>query len=126
MPFQVGIDLVSTEEVEEALRSHGAGYLERIYTDEERADAGTDPGLLAARFAAKEATMKALRCGDEALGWRTIGLYQDSAGRPSVRLTGAAQELARRIDLRWLSVRLLTHERDLAAAVVLAEVGTLR
>jgi holo-[acyl-carrier protein] synthase len=124
MPFQVGIDLVCAAEVEEAVRIHGRGYLERIYSEEERADSGTDPVRLAACFAAKEATMKALRSGDEALGWRTIGVYRDGAGRPSLRLTGAAQELAERIDVQGLSVS-LTHQGDLAAAVVLAEVGTL-
>jgi holo-[acyl-carrier protein] synthase len=123
MPFLVGIDLVSPAEVEEALRMHGERYLERIFTDEERADARRDPARLAARFAAKEATMKALVRGDEPLAWRSISVCQDEVGRPSLRLTGSAQELARRADLKGLSLS-FTHGRHLAAAVVLAEVGT--
>jgi holo-[acyl-carrier protein] synthase len=124
MPFHVGIDLISAEEVEEAVRLHGERYLERVYTAEERADAGADPLRLAARFAAKEATMKALRRGDEPLGWVEIEVLRDPAGRPSLRLTGAAEELARKAGVTQLSVS-LTHERHLAAAVVLAEVSTL-
>jgi holo-[acyl-carrier protein] synthase len=120
MPFAVGIDLVSPEEVEQAMTTHGPRYLQRIYAPEELADAGSDPQRLAARFAAKEATMKALRRDDEPLDWRAIVVTRDSAGRPALRLTGAAGELARRAGVRQLSLS-LSHEPSLAAAVVLAE-----
>jgi holo-[acyl-carrier protein] synthase len=123
MPFQVGIDLVCVEDVQEAVRIHGIRYLERIYTEEERRDCADQPSRLAARFAAKEATMKALRRDDEPLEWRAIGVHLDEAGRPSLRLAGAADKLARRNRVGGLSVS-LAHERNLAAAVVLAEVGT--
>jgi holo-[acyl-carrier protein] synthase len=122
MPFEVGIDLVSHEELEEMVQLHGARYLERIYTEQELADCGGDLRGLAVRFAAKEATVKALRLGDEPLHWRGIGVHTDRTGRPSLRLTGAVQELARKAGVTELSVS-LTHERHFAAAVVLAEVG---
>jgi holo-[acyl-carrier protein] synthase len=123
MPFTVGIDLVCTEEVQEALRRHGDRYLRRVYTDEERAESGLDPLRLAARFAAKEATIKALRGGDEPLDWRAISVHEDEWGRASIRLTGAAHRLARRAHVKALRVS-LTHRRRLAGAVVLAEMGT--
>jgi holo-[acyl-carrier protein] synthase len=123
MPFHVGIDLVCRDDVQEAVRRHGDRYLDRIYTERERLDAGADPLRLAARFAAKEATMKALRGADEPLPWRDIATHSDAAGRPTLHLTGAADDLARRSGIQSLSVS-LTHERDLAAAVVVAEWGT--
>ena len=58
MPIAVGIDLVGYEEIAETLR-RGDRYLRRIYTDEELDSCGASPRLLAACFAAKEATMTA-------------------------------------------------------------------
>lgn len=112
---------MSREEVEQTLRAHGNRYLERIYTPEERAEAGDHPLALAARFAAKEATMKALRHGDEALPWRSIALVHGAGRRPSLRLSGPAADLARRagVGRLWVS---LSYRRCLAAAIVFAEV----
>jgi holo-[acyl-carrier protein] synthase len=120
MPFHVGIDLVCRDDVQEAVSRHGERYLDRVYTEQERRDADADPLRLAARFAAKEATMKALRGTDEALPWRDIAVHRDADGRPTLQLSGAAAALAQRSGIQSLSVS-LTHERDLAAAVVVAE-----
>jgi holo-[acyl-carrier protein] synthase len=60
MPLRVGIDLVQIEDIRESIAAYGERYLERTYTDEERRDCGGDPSHLAARFAAKEAALKAL------------------------------------------------------------------
>ena len=59
MTIGVGIDMVAIDEVRESLRSHGERYLNRIYTEAELRDWRTDARRPAARFAAKEATMKA-------------------------------------------------------------------
>jgi holo-[acyl-carrier protein] synthase len=117
---RVGIDLVRTEQVREALAAHGRRYLDRIYTVEELRDCGSDAQRLAARFAAKEAAMKALGRSDEPLPWRSIGVCRGAGGCPSLQLSGAAAELAQSRGVRRLSVS-LTHEGTLAAAVVLAE-----
>jgi holo-[acyl-carrier protein] synthase len=122
MPLHVGIDLVSPEEVQESVHRYGTRYLERVYTAQERADSGSDPLRLSARFAAKEATMKALRRSDEPLDWRSIEIRPDAAGRPTLHLTGPASELARRAGVERLSVS-LSRGRQVAAAVVVAEVG---
>jgi holo-[acyl-carrier protein] synthase len=122
MPIQVGIDLVCTAEVGDAVRIHGERYLKRVYTAQERRDCGSDPHRLAARFAAKEATMKALRRDDEPLPWLSIGVRRGAGGSPCLDLRGPAAELARRRGVRSLSVS-LSHEGPLAAAVVLAELG---
>jgi holo-[acyl-carrier protein] synthase len=114
---RIGVDLVDVGEVEESLRVHAERYLARVYTDAERRDCGTRAECLAARFAAKEATMKVLGRADEALDWRSIGVRVDARGRPSLELTGAALDLARRRGITRLSVD-LTSERSLAAAVV--------
>ncbi|MFZ1997725.1 MAG: holo-ACP synthase [Solirubrobacteraceae bacterium] len=120
MPIAVGIDLVEVEEVEEALRRHGERYLRRIYTDHEQRDCEGDPRRLAARFAAKEATMKALRRSGEPLPWRAIGVRMGPAGQPELELTGAAAQLADDRGVNGLSVSLNRGRGD-AAALVLAE-----
>jgi len=121
MRYSVGIDLVDVEQVADAVACHGQRYLDRIYTPCELSESRQQPERLAARFAAKEAAMKALRRGpDEPLPWREISVVHDDAGRPALQLTGATARLATRTGVRGLDVS-LTHESGRALAIVLAE-----
>jgi holo-[acyl-carrier protein] synthase len=115
----LGIDLVSIHDVEDSIRTHGKRYLDRIYTPAELAECGLEAHRLAARFAAKEAAMKALGRAEEAVAWTSIEVRSDSAGRPTLALSGTAAVLARDRNVATLSVS-LTHEPPLAAAVVVA------
>jgi holo-[acyl-carrier protein] synthase len=117
--MRVGLDLVSVEAVTEAIATHGDRYLERTYTPEELRDCGGQPHRLAARFAAKEATMKALDRGDEALPWTSIAVHRDRSGRPTLELTGAAAALAASRGLTRFEVS-LTHDGGFGAAIVIA------
>jgi len=118
MPIAVGIDLVDYEEIGETLR-RGDRYLRRIYTDEELDSCGASPRLLAACFAAKEATMKALSRTDQPIPWRSIELRMRPGSQPSLNLTGAAASLALHRGVTDVSVS-VTHGSHSAAAVVLA------
>ena len=120
MAMRVGIDLVEIDDVRESLRLQGERYLTRVYTEAEQRDCGRSPRRLAARFAAKEATMKALRIADEAVPWRSIEVTQDETGRPSIRLSGEAAELAERRGILSLDLS-LTLRQSSAMAVVVAE-----
>jgi holo-[acyl-carrier protein] synthase len=122
MSLSVGIDLVRTDEVRASLATHGERYLRRIYTEFEQRECGSDAGALAARFAAKEATMKALGWGDEPLAWQAVSVGRDAFGRPCICLSGTAAEVAERRGVRRLDVS-LTPGRAVAVAVVLAELG---
>jgi holo-[acyl-carrier protein] synthase len=97
-----------------------------VYTDDELAycNAGGPNrfGRLAARFAAKEATLKALRPTDDGISWTSIEVVREPGGWCDVRLTGAAAELAARAGIRSLALS-VTHEQGLAAAVVVAQVS---
>jgi holo-[acyl-carrier protein] synthase len=119
--INVGIDLVELDEIVDSIRTYGDRYLQRVYTELERLDCGGDPGRLAARFAAKEATMKALGRHSEALGWQSIEL-RSGAGGFSLRLTGGAAELARRRHVRNLAIS-IDDRRGGAAALVFAHLG---
>jgi holo-[acyl-carrier protein] synthase len=120
MSLHVGIDLVSVREVEEAIAEHGDRYLTRVFTEQERLECRSRPDRLAARFAAKEATLKALRVQDEGVNWLLIAVKRSAHGEPGIELAGEIAELAERRGLQSLTVS-LTHERDHAAAVVLME-----
>jgi holo-[acyl-carrier protein] synthase len=125
VPIRVGIDLVSADAVHESLRSaHGDRYLERVYTEREiedcRTPAGIDPQRLAARFAAKEATLKVLPAADEGLALTAIEVRREPCGRVHMELSGRAAQLASDGGVAELSVS-LTHECGFAAAVVVAE-----
>jgi holo-[acyl-carrier protein] synthase len=112
----VGIDLLEIDRMERALECHPR-LAERVFTAAEReyAAARARPGRhLAARFAAKEAVVKALGLSG-GFGLREIEVL---AGEPpTVRLAGRAAEVAgdRRVEIS------LTHSRDNAAAVAIAE-----
>jgi len=113
----VGVDVVEIARIATTIRRYGERFLARVYTADERAYAAGRTPALAVRFAAKEATAKALGTGIGPVGWRNIEIRNDAAGKPSVLLHGAAAVVARRGGfLEWqVSV---THSRDLATAFV--------
>lgn len=115
----VGIDLVDIGDVRHSLIVSGERYLNRVFTPGEIRDCGGDPARLAERFAAKEATMKALGQGIDGFDWRSIEVV-GSAGRPAIRMHGQVAQIARTRALGrpQLSV---TRAGDHAAAVVVME-----
>jgi holo-[acyl-carrier protein] synthase len=123
MAVRVGIDLVSVDSVRASIQRHATHYLERIYTERElqdcRTPAGVDPERLAARFAAKEATLKVLRPTDEAVPWHAIEVLSDPSGWVELQLSGPAAALAATSGLTDFSVS-LTHEGGFASAIVVA------
>ncbi len=102
MNVDVGIDLVSVRRVEESLARFGDRFLRRVFTEGEIAYATSAPALagerLAARFAAKEATIKALGLAEQGvgIGWRQIEIEREPSGKCRVVLHGAARAAAAR------------------------------
>lgn len=123
MSLRVGTDLVSIETVRGSIETHAEHYLERVYTRRELHDCqtpeGIDPERLAARFAAKEATLKVLRPRDEGIPWNSIEVRRDPHGWVELELSGQAAMLAAVAGVTDLSLS-ITHEGGFAAAVVVA------
>lgn len=119
----LGVDMIEVGRIERAVARWGEAFVGRIFTPAEaaRARSGADRGpRLAARFAAKEAVMKALGVGWRALAWREIEIAHDAAGRPEVRLHGAARRIAEARGITSVLVALShTHEHAVANAVAL-------
>ncbi len=121
-----GIDLVEVARIERLLEEHGERFLARIYTQGEVAYASANPARraehLAARFAAKEAVMKALGTGwARGVAFADIEVVRDGAGKPGVVLHGAAASLADELGVsKWLLS--LTHSGLWAQASAIAVV----
>src|SRR2546427_6115963 len=93
----VGIDIVEVRRIEQALDRWGDAFVTRIFTtaeDERAKPPHARSARLAARFAAKEAVMKALGLGWRAMGWREIEILKDPLGKPTVTLRRGAPRAA--------------------------------
>ena len=124
MVVGLGTDLAEIARVRRSVERFGSRFLDRIYTPGEIAyclrkkDAAES---LAARFAAKEAGAKALGTGiSRGVSWQEFEVRREPGGKPLLRLSGRAAELAAELGIDRLSLS-LTHTRDLAMAVVIAE-----
>jgi len=99
MIIGTGSDLIDIRRVAKVIERHGERFLERIFTDTERAQAERRAksekmvvATYAKRFAAKEACSKALGTGiRQGVWWRDMGVVNLPGGRPSMKLTGGAQ-----------------------------------
>jgi holo-[acyl-carrier protein] synthase len=117
MEYAVGIDVIEIARVKKVLERHPSRFLRRVYTAEEVAFCHGRIPELAARFAAKEAVMKALGTGARGLAWREIEVLPNRRGKPLVYLHGAAKRRSDEIGLRGVDVS-LTHSHELAIAAV--------
>lgn len=116
-----GIDIIEMDRVARVLRRFPERFLARVYTPAEIAHCRGRVPELAARFAAKEATMKALGTGIRGVAWRDIEVLPNRRGKPLLLLHGTAAARAARIGLTDADVT-LTHARDYAAAIVVGHV----
>lgn len=118
-----GIDIVKISRIAGMLAEHGERFLERCFTADERAYSMRGSRAaehLAARFAAKEAVLKALGTGwRDGIAWTDVEVVLEPSGRPCVRLTNVAAEIAQRLGIVSWSIS-LSHTDDTAAASAIA------
>ena len=112
-----GVDIIEIARIEASLAKFGDRFLQRVYTPLEVAYCRGRASELAARFAGKEAVMKALGTGARGIAWREIEILPNHRGKPLVYLHGKAQARAQRIALRGIDIS-LSHSRELAIAFV--------
>lgn len=119
--LRVGTDLVQISRIAESIEQFGDKFIRRLFTDDEIAYASSSAALqaerFAARFAAKEATIKALSLPDVGLDWKMIEVRRAANGACTLKLHGAAHAAATRAGIREMSVS-LSHDGDYATAVV--------
>ncbi|MBK8480485.1 MAG: holo-ACP synthase [Proteobacteria bacterium] len=124
MVIGIGLDLVTVSRFARMIERYGERLLGRLFTAGERAYCAkyAQPAQhYAARFAAKEALLKALGV-PHGLSWHELEVVSAASRAPQIHLSGRAAEAARQLGITRLLVT-LTHERDLAAAMIVAEGG---
>jgi len=118
----LGVDVCPVERIERILDRHGELFSKRVFTEGELEHAGAGMATgerLAARFAAKEATIKALGA-PTGLGWHDMEVLRAADGAPSLQLTGKAGDRAREMGVIRTLVS-LSHAGGVAVAVVILE-----
>lgn len=120
----VGTDIVAVARMSGALERHGERFASRILAPEELADwqrRDRPAGMLAKRFAAKEAAAKALGTGiDQGVTLKSIVVRHDPLGRPTLHLARGAEARARELAVRRTHLS-LSDEREFAVAFVVLE-----
>jgi holo-[acyl-carrier protein] synthase len=119
-----GTDLAEVDRIRQAVERHGQRFLERIYTPGEIAYVERKANRwerYAARFAAKEAGMKAIGTGwRHGVRWIDFEVVNLPGGRPTLKLAGVAAEIAARMGVNNISLT-LTHTAQTAMALVILE-----
>jgi holo-[acyl-carrier protein] synthase len=120
----LGLDIAEIDRIEAAIGRHGAPFLERLFTPGEVAYCEGHKNKFeryAARFAAKEAAMKALGTGwSRGVRWRDIEVTREPSGKPTLRLEGVARQVADRLGVKNISIS-ITHSSNVALAQVIFE-----
>jgi holo-[acyl-carrier protein] synthase len=120
----IGIDTIELARIARVYAAYPQRFLDRIFATEEKAYAlrYKDPvPRLAARFAAKEACMKALGTGwNHGVRWRDIVVVNDKTGKPALELRGKARARFDRLAAERVYIS-ITHDREHATAFVIFE-----
>ena len=112
----IGVDIIEIARIGRAISRWQDSFLKRIYTRAEL-EGHSNISSLAARFAAKEAVMKALGTGARGVGWRDIEILTNGSGAPLVRLHGRALARSRKLGVAQFSIS-MAHSRKYAVAFV--------
>lgn len=122
MIIGLGLDLCEIDRIEEMVQRWGARFTERVFTEDERAYAMSKARRaqhLAARFAVKEATLKAL-CVPAGLSWKEMNVLGGGKSAPRLELSGEARRAADRLGVESFHIT-ISHAANMAVAVVVAE-----
>jgi holo-[acyl-carrier protein] synthase len=123
MVVGTGIDIVEVPRIAKSLERFGERFLNRIYTPSEIRYCDSKANRIeryAARFAAKEAGMKALGTGMRGVSWKDFEVGRQPTGRPTMLFHGRAAEVAKRLGVRRAHLS-VSHTEEHAVAYVLVE-----
>ena len=115
-----GVDITEIPRIKQTFDRYGERFLKRVFTPDEIAYCRGRAPNLAGRFAAKEATMKALGTGVRGVSWKDIEVIRAESGAPSVKLHGRAKARAERLQVFEISLS-ISHSREFAVAFVVAQ-----
>ena len=126
MILGTGIDLAEVDRIAAAMARYGPRFAQRVFTPSEIAYAESKANKyerFAARFAAKEAGMKAIGTGwRRGVGWHDFEVVRERSGRPTLQFHGKAAEFARALGVERVALS-LTHTHQYGIAFVILEGG---
>jgi len=126
MIIGTGVDICEVSRMGESIARFGDRFLQRVFTEGEIRYCKSKRNSVerfAARFAAKEAAMKALGTGaSRGVTWTSIEVAHAPGGRPVLRLTARTSEIADRLGVKRISLS-VTHTASTAMAIVIFEDG---
>lgn len=117
--LSTGVDIIEIPRVRLVFEKYGQRFLDRVFTAGEIAYCRGRASNLAARFAAKEAAMKALGTGVRGVAWKDIEVVRQESGAPSIQLHGRAKNRAEHLGVQEMALS-LSHSREYAVASVIA------
>jgi holo-[acyl-carrier protein] synthase len=119
-----GIDIAEVPRIAESIERFGDRFLRRVFTEEEIRYCDSKANRVeryAARFAAKEAAMKALGTGwNRGVRWRDIEVFRQPGSRPTIKFHGVAAEFAAKLGTKNIALS-ISHTPELAIANVILE-----
>ena len=113
-----GIDIIEIDRIQQTIQRWGTRFLNRIYTDAELVYCRDKVERLAARFAAKEAAMKALGTGIRGVRWKDFEILRLPGKPPTISLHGNAKMIAANLGIQELAIS-ISHSRNYAVASVI-------
>ncbi len=119
-PFQIGIDIVSVRRMKQAIERQGKRFLDRVFTQDEQKYCERKKNKYenyAARFAAKEAVIKAKKGGPGRFAFSDIEVGRGLRGAPTIQLSSQARKKLH-ISPKAKFELTMAHERDFAIATV--------
>jgi holo-[acyl-carrier protein] synthase len=123
----IGVDMVDVDRVKTIMERRGDRFVQRAFTEAESAYCSRcqcPERRYAARFAAKEAVMKALGRGwFQGMPFREIEVTRDPTGRPGVRLSGQTADLASKLGASSIHLSITHEQRSAVAFVVIEKLG---
>lgn len=123
MIIGTGIDIVKNIRIEELIKKYGEHFLKKIYKENEIKYCQNKKNSeisFAARFAAKEAVLKALGTGLRNNSWQEIEIVNNKLGKPEVKLTGNTALRAEKLNVESIFLS-ITHEKEYSVAQIILE-----
>jgi holo-[acyl-carrier protein] synthase len=124
MIIGIGTDIIEIDRFKDVLGRHEGRFVERVFTRGEQKycnGMGHREAHYAARFAAKEAVLKALGTGwTGGIHWTDVEVTREAVGKASVKLGGVAAKVAKKLGVKKVHVS-ISHSQEYATATAVAE-----
>lgn len=117
--IRTGVDILEIARVENLLQRRKKSSLKRLFTDEEIKQSKNNPGILAGKFAAKEAVAKAIGVGFGFIKWIDVEIITGEKGEPVLHLYNTAQDCSSELDISDWAIS-ISHTKNIAVAVAVA------